>query len=1567
MTTIINESTSIVQVDSSGLQNGENTIIYVSTTSIPGQLVTVVDATGFTSSPQSIVISTTGGATLSDGTSSTRIRQRFGYITLVSQDTTNWTVVNSNSFSNPTISSRYGVLDTGTIDTFLANATGTVSTTSILGTSLEATSTALISGALYTSTLYVDSLSSFLTTGPRDYRMTIFGNEYISGPLLVTGRTSYRGSISTGSDLFTTGNISSKLGVIYVGGDVVAGGSIRLQRGIQTTVDSLSTLGSASFLRPVSIVGSAAGGSDLYARAIETATTLGTSMNVMSSIIFSDAYESIVNRENGLEIVGLGATIPSTIYTEVFAASQSIETSNVFLQNFGEMSTLKYLTLGSTTISNADGSLLISSIQGQSMHVGTLLASSAEVMATTYAEGLQMNDISANGDFSISFGTSVYDLSGYWVISSLSQSGTLNAAGASLSTTMMLTTAGSAAQLDTLSTSVTEFTTGGTVVGTAVYINGLSSFSAKRVRINNSMGSIMGSTLETIHEVHCSSLTTDQVSTGTAVRFLRPIAATLKDTYISTVTSGSLTTSSLTTTTIAAGRPESYSTINPSTPWVLTSTFQMNTGPFMVAKGLGTYYDEAIFVASMNETTYYSIVNPVAQVPAYLSSPYVNTIAGNGVPGPIQNGQVAAYAPLGSALSPAAADAENNIFIGSKDLGWKLQQISPAGTISTIGGNYRYFYGDGLYPLNAAFGRQLAVSVSPIGQVVITDISNVRIRALTFDPIVQTVAGTGGSSYSGDGGLAYLATLSTPTATATDVSGNIYVADTLNRIIRQISGSTITTYAGTPGVAGGSGDGGLATAATLTQPFGLAVDASKTLYMTDLSNCVIRSITTEGTINLVGGSYVSGYGGDGGPAIAATLSTPRGIAVDPNSNIYFCDTGNSRVRRIDAATQNITTVAGNGVQAYGGDGGLAINASLSTPTGVAVDPLGNLYISDTNNQCVRYVNMVDQKIRTVAGRPGQAGYRGDNSFARSALLNFPTHVAVDSNSGYVYIADDGNARIRYVDPAMQIIYSAAGNGSPINYGDGGPASYAVFGSISGLARDRGSNLYIVDDSANTVRVIDLTTSIISSIAGTPGIGGFSGDGGPSFLAQLSTPQQIALDSNATLYVTDRDNQRIRIISGGQISTLAGTGTAGYNGDNIPPILGQLNSPTALTIDASGSLYFADLNNNRIRQITSSGTLMNYAGSGLYGPPINNMSFASTTLASTLAIAVDSNSELYMTDLGTNAVWKLAKATRTLERISIASSGNYLGDAGPLSNAQFNTPNGLGVDRIGNLLITDQGNSRLRGTYTVGLPQIPVYLTMNFNYTNYFTSTGSAYIGINGNVVKNFYGSNQANDTYTLENANIYNYPMLQTNPVYKDQTPYIEITQANSYGYTKLDGILYVQQVPSQGLLKNSVDSAAGIQMNCGSLIFPHGIDDITIDNRFNDISTRSIFYSGDLFNASDPALKEDVRAADPLLCYSTLTQIPLKRYKYIDPYISTFHTKDVYRLGCITTDIEQILPKSVGSMVNDYSWGPSTVHTLDTAQIRMSHYGATQWLFELVSTLESKVEDLRAQRNSFL
>jgi len=331
--------------------------------------------------------------------------------------------------------------------------------------------------------------------------------------------------------------------------------------------------------------------------------------------------------------------------------------------------------------------------------------------------------------------------------------------------------------------------------------------------------------------------------------------------------------------------------------------------------------------------------------------------------------------------------------------------------ITTVAGNGVFGYsGDGGNATSAQLYNPEGVAIDSSGNLYIADQRNHRIRKVSPARIITTIAGNGIAGYSGDGGSATSAQLSNPLGVAIDSSGNLYITDTGNHRVRKVSPSgIITTIAGT-GVSGYSGDGGEATSAQLYVPRGIAIDSSGNLYIADQWNHRIRKITPAEIITTVAGTGTSGYSGDGGSATLARLYNPVGVAIDSSGNLYIGDGSNGRVRKI-SPSGIITTVAGNGIWGYSGDGGSATSAQLNYPTGVVIDSSGNLYIADTYNNRIRRVD-TSGIITTVAGN-GIAGYSGDGGSATSAQFYYPFGVATDS-SGNLYIGDYYNHRIRKI-------------------------------------------------------------------------------------------------------------------------------------------------------------------------------------------------------------------------------------------------------------------------------------------------------------------------------------------------------------------------------------------------------------------------------------------------------------------------------------------------------------------------------------------------------------------------
>lgn len=342
--------------------------------------------------------------------------------------------------------------------------------------------------------------------------------------------------------------------------------------------------------------------------------------------------------------------------------------------------------------------------------------------------------------------------------------------------------------------------------------------------------------------------------------------------------------------------------------------------------------------------------------------------------------------------------------------------------------NIQSFAGNGTYgtasnsglAATATFKEPRGVAVDAAGNVYVSDAESRVVRRVN-GTAVFAFAGTGLKGSSGDGGLATAASFNNPTGLAVDSSGNLYIADTNNHRIRKVVGSIITTIAGN-GIAGFAGDGGDATNAKLNYPTAVAVDAAGNVYIADTGNNRIRKITGT-TISTVAGNGVAGFGGDGGLATSAILNAPSGIAVSADGNtLYIADTGSNRVRKVIAGT--ISTLAGNGTAGFGGDGGAADQASLHAPIGLALDGNGNLLIADSDNERIRRLKLGDQTIITIAGN-GTAGNGGDGFGATGALLDTPTALAIHLATGNLYVADTGNLRIRQLTP------TASNNSAPI--------------------------------------------------------------------------------------------------------------------------------------------------------------------------------------------------------------------------------------------------------------------------------------------------------------------------------------------------------------------------------------------------------------------------------------------------------------------------------------------------------------------------------------------------------
>ena len=541
---------------------------------------------------------------------------------------------------------------------------------------------------------------------------------------------------------------------------------------------------------------------------------------------------------------------------------------------------------------------------------------------------------------------------------------------------------------------------------------------------------------------------------------------------------------------------------------------------------------------------------------------------------------LSACSPSGpeSVSPPTAASPVNSLPVTpSPTLALATPSPLPGGAITTYAG--RDFSGDGGPATAARLLAPAGVALDPAGNLYIADTADHRIRKVTPGGTISTYAGSGNFGFSGDGGPATAAELNFPRDVALDPAGNLYIADSGNSRIRKVSpGGTISTYAGS-GSRGFSGDGGPAAAAQLNNPVGMALDPAGNLYIADITNNRIRKVTSGGTISTYAGSGSFGFSGDGGPATAAQLNVPVGVALDPAGNLYIADQGNSRIRKVTPGG-TISTYAGTDTPGFSGDGGPATAAQLNVPVGVAVDPAGNLYIADSGSSRIRKVGPGGTISTYAGGGGGTPGFLGDGGPATAAYLNNPVGVTLDP-AGNLYIADLGNARVRKVTPGGTIS-TYAGSGSFGFSGDGGPATAAQLNGPWGVAVDPAGILYIAESG----RIRKVTTGgTISTYAGS-GNFRFAGDGGPATAAELNFPRGMGLDPAGNLYIADKDNARIRkVTSGGTISTYAGSGSRGFLGDGGPATAARFREPSGVALDPAGNLYIADTYNNRIRKVT----------------------------------------------------------------------------------------------------------------------------------------------------------------------------------------------------------------------------------------------------------------------------------------------------------------------------------------------------------------------------------------------
>lgn len=671
---------------------------------------------------------------------------------------------------------------------------------------------------------------------------------------------------------------------------------------------------------------------------------------------------------------------------------------------------------------------------------------------------------------------------------------------------------------------------------------------------------------------------------------------------------------------------------------------------------------------------------------------YVISTAAGGAPTPTP------VTALSAAVQPVsvAADDSGNLYFSSSQSVFK---VDANGVLTRLAGTGRRgFSGDGGPALDAQLCNPGAIAIAGNGDLYVADIANNRIRKVTVAGIITTVAGTTPfNNYSGDGGPAIEAELFYPAGVAIDAAGNLYIADSGNHRIRKVStDGTIETIAGN-GLAGNSGDGGPAAQAAIGAKVlslqGLTVDASGVYLAVD---SLIRKVSPDGIITTVAGTGTAGSAGDGGLAVDAQLVSPSAVAVDNAGDLYIADHGTyvlgvSVIRKVSAGGI-ITTIAGGSTGGFSGDGGPAAAAKLSVPAGVAVDRDGSLFIADAGNNRLRKVS-AGGIVNSIAGN-GLTLHLGDGGPATGAQLTMPSFVAVD-RGGNLLISDFADQRVRLVS-SSGVITTVAGVGGPLVTGavrDGQPAISAHLGRVGGVVADAKGDIFIAD--TDNICVWKVTPDgLIARVAGN-GYQVYSGDSGPALQAGFVTPWGLALDSAGNLYIADENDQRIRKVStNGIISTVAGNGIRGFSGDGGPATKASLGAPQSVAVDANGDLYIADHDNARIRKVSSGGTISTVAGNGSVGWVNDGMTAASAPMGLPFGIALDSAGNLYFSDGLIHKVSRGGVMTTIAGDLYLAPSYSYSGDGGPATAAGFTT-NGLAAGRDGTIYLADGYNGAVR--------------------------------------------------------------------------------------------------------------------------------------------------------------------------------------------------------------------------------------------------------------------------------
>jgi sugar lactone lactonase YvrE len=575
-------------------------------------------------------------------------------------------------------------------------------------------------------------------------------------------------------------------------------------------------------------------------------------------------------------------------------------------------------------------------------------------------------------------------------------------------------------------------------------------------------------------------------------------------------------------------------------------------------------------------------------------------------------------------------DSAGNVYVADQKND-TIRKITPSGVVTTLAGTAGQAGAADGTGSAAEFNLPQSLAIDSLGNVYVADSSNDTIREITPGGDVTTLAGSAGNAGSVDGTGA-AARFDYPTGVAVDREGNVYVADTSNETIRKITpGGVVTTLAGLTGFYG-SADG-TGSAARFRAPEGIAVDGSGNVYVADAVNNVIRTITPAGVVATLAGTapYAGDADGTGG---AASFWSPRGVALDSAGDVYVADTQNSRIRRITPA--GVVTTLPAGLQSSGSTNGMGSTARFASPFGIAVDSAGNVFVGENGNETIRKI-LPSGEVSTLAGTPENPGSADGTGSA--AAFHHICGVAVDSGDN-VYVADSFNDTIRKVTPAG-VVTTLAGSAQQSGYVDSTGAA-ARFSNPQGVAVDSAGNVYVADTGNFAIRRIT-PAGAVNTLAG----GSWGSADGTGSAAQFKGPVGIALDKEGNVYVTDNyvlyagefptDNTyRIRKVTpAGAVTTLAGVPNNTGSADG-PGASALFNDPQGLAVDGAGNIYVVDTNNNTVRMVSPSGVVTTLAGvPGSAG--CADGSGATAQFSAPSGVAVDGSGNLYVADTGNNTI------------------------------------------------------------------------------------------------------------------------------------------------------------------------------------------------------------------------------------------------------------------------------------------------------------------------------------------